>query len=284
MRLLRDIFRGKTGVQKRTVAALWRRRLRETPPSDTPLVVFAVPLVSKRRATDWSMVSANLARTLATFRTQTSGAWCAYVCGQDRPDGVRFDAHVQFLPYAGGDKFYDKGDKRLRIIDRAMADLAGRDGYYAQFDADDLLHPGVVAHIAGDNNGRGYIIEAGYVADLGAPRIAPLFGERPGEAPQPAFWHLCGSCVFARFDFRTQPRLWRRLLRRLKSHKRMAEVMAQHGLPLAALPFPAGIYLLNHGENMSRRRQRERGRLGYLDRHALPSEVTANVLAEFGQS
>jgi len=286
--LLGDILRGKTGPQRRMAAALWRRGLREAPSSGAPLVVFAIPLVSRRRASDWGQVSDNLARTLASLRAQTSPGWCAYVCGQDRPEGVTFDDSVQFLPFAGGDKFYDKGDKRLAILDHAMTALAGRDGYYAQFDADDLLHPEVVAHVAVTDNGRGYLIERGYMADLAARTVAPLVPAGPGDDPEGdettrAFWQLCGSCVFARFDFRTQPEHWRRLLRRLKSHKRMAEVMAEHGLPLEPLPFPAGLYALGHGENMSRRRNRESWRMGYLAHHALPRAEADAVLAAFGQ-
>ena len=288
MRLLSDLVRGKTEPQKRLLAALWRRGLRAAPSSGAPLVVFAIPLVSRRRAADWERVSENLARTLGTLRAQTSEAWCAWVCGQDRPESVAFDERVRFLPYAGGDKFYDKGDKRLALLDHAMAELAGRDGYYAQFDADDLLHPETVARIVADDNGRGYLIERGYMADLAARTVAPLVPAPPGADPEAdettrAFWQLCGSCVFARFDFRTQPEHWRRLLRRLKSHKRMAEVMAQHGLPLAPLPLAAGLYTLNHGENMSRRRNRESWRMGYLERHALPGAEAEAVLAAFGQ-
>ena len=63
----------------------------------------------------------------------------------------------------------------------------------------------------------------------------------------------------------------------------MAEVMAQHGLPLEALPFPAGLYALGHGENMSRRRNRESWRMGYLERHALSQAEADAVLATFGQ-
>ncbi len=287
MGLLSDVVRGKTPLQRRLAGALWQRQLKARPSSGDPLVVFAIPLVSRRRASDWERVSLNLQRTLDSLYAQTSDKWCAYVCGQDRPSSVTFSEKVRFLDYRGGDKFYDKGDKRLAILDAALHDLDGQDGYYAQFDADDLLHPDVVAHIVETDNERGYLIESGYMADLDAGQVAPL---RPGPSPASedaveslrAFWQLCGSCVFARFDFRDQPKQWRRLLRRLKSHKRMSEVMAQHGLPLMPIPFAAGLYALNHGENMSRRRNRETWRMGYLDHHALPPSKAAEVLKDFG--
>lgn len=289
MSLVADVLRGKTEPQRRLAGALWQRGLRAAPSSGAPVVVFAIPLVSRRRASDWGQVSGNLRRTLASLRAQSAPAWRAVVCGQDRPEGVAFDETVQFLPFGGGDKFYDKGDKRLAILDHALGTLAGRDGYYAQFDADDVLHPEVVAHIVATDNESGYLIDRGYMADLAMRAVAPLKPAAPGEDPEGdettrAFWQLCGSCVFARFDFRTQPAHWRRLLRRLKSHKRMAEVMAQHGLPLAPVPFPAGIYTLNHGENMSRRRNRESWRMGYLTRHGLPPAEAEAALAAFGLS
>ncbi|MEM9248442.1 MAG: glycosyltransferase family 2 protein [Pseudomonadota bacterium] len=287
MSLLGDALRGKTPFQKRLAGRMWQRALKPVASSGTPLVVFAIPLVSRRRASDWDQVSSNLAATLGSLRRQTSDQWVAYVCGQDRPRDVAFDTQVQFLPFGGGDKFYDKGDKRLAMLDTAVRDLAGRDGYYAQFDADDLLHPEVVRHVIEEDNGRGYVIDTGYMADLAAPCVAPLRPGAPGSTPDDleadrAFWELCGSCVFARYDFRTQSLHWRRLLRRLKSHKRMVEVMAQHGLPLDPIPFPSGLYALNHGENMSRRRKRESWRLTYLRHHALPEVEARRVLRDFG--
>ncbi|MEL6206596.1 MAG: glycosyltransferase family 2 protein [Pseudomonadota bacterium] len=273
-----DILKGKTPAQMRMSGAIWRWRLREELPSGESLVVFAIPLVSRARATDWDVVSANLARTIASLRAQTSDRWVAFVCGQDEPEGVEFDEQVGFVPYRGRAKFYDKGDKRVALIGHTLRRLAGRDGYYAQWDADDLLHPGAVAHVLGDNNGRGYLVETGIMADLSAGRFAWLAPPTP-ERETRVFWRVCGSCSFVRFDFRTQPRHWKKLLSRLSSHLRISAWMERFGLPLDPFPFPAAIYTFSHGENMSSRRGRTERRNAYIDAFPL-SESEREAVAE----
>ena len=66
MSLLKDFVRGKTPLQRKWAAGLWQRGLHAQPSSGAGLVVFAIPLVSRRRASDWERVSSNLARTLAS--------------------------------------------------------------------------------------------------------------------------------------------------------------------------------------------------------------------------
>ena len=278
-----DVLRGKTRPQRRLAGRLWQARLRPAPSSGNPLVIFAIPLISKARAGDWGRVSANLAATLDSLAAQRSGSWAALVCGQDRPEGVDLErvggGRVRFVPYRGRAKFYDKGDKRLALIDAAMAAFAGRDGYYAQWDADDLLHPDAVGHVTAGDNGRGYLINRGYMADLAANVFAPI-GPDAAEGGRP-FWQACGSCAFVRYDFRAQPGHWRRLLRRMSSHTRIPDWMALSGMPLEELGFPAAIYAFNHGENMRRRRGKDAGRLAALEARALPPEEVARVRAAF---
>ena len=259
---LKNILKGKTDPQLRFGAWLWQKTSRFGPASDDPFVFFAVPLVSKRRSGDWEVVQRNLARTLASFRQQSSNAWQAVVCGQNRPEQIEFDEQVQFLPYAGSDKFYDKGDKRVALL-RHIARNADRDGYYMQVDADDLLHPDFVSYVRSDNNGRGYSIDRGYMADLSAGLMAEL---EPGKKP---FNQFCGSSSAVRVDFRPGARGSRKLLMKLKAHSKVDARMALHGMPLAKVPFHAAIYLVNHGENMQERRGQLGGKIAFLEDNAI---------------
>lgn len=278
---IKDIWLGKTGPQRRLKGWLWQRRTPRRPSSGDPLVLFAIPLIGRHRATDWARVCANLAETLAALQRQSDGQWRALICGQDRPDlppALAGDPRIAFVPYRGRDKFYDKGDKRIALI-RHIGQTVRGDGYYMQLDADDILHPALVAHVRGADNGAGHVITRGYVADLDGGRMAPL-GPEPGRAP---FNLMCGSCNIVRYDLR-QGRAWLRVLRVLRAHGTVPATLADYGLHLEPVPFPAALYLVGHGENMVRRRGTEGGKFDYLDRHGLPADQQARIRAEFGVS
>lgn len=278
---LSNVLKGKTGPQMRLGGWLWQQTARALPPSGRPQLFFAVPLVSRRRAGDWATIEANLARTLAAFRAQTRGDWQAVVCGQDRPDAGLFDDRVTFLPFAGSDKFYDKGDKRVALL-RHIAATAGADGYYMQFDADDILHPRFAEHVLGDDNGRGYLIDRGWMADVAAGLFARLAPKAAGGASSIPFNRYCGSSSAIRVDFRPGARGSRALLAKLRAHGRIPAQMAAHGLPLEPVPFPAAIYMVNHGENMVERRGNLGGKLDYMARHLVPEAEVAAIRRDFG--
>ncbi|MEL7212184.1 MAG: glycosyltransferase family 2 protein [Pseudomonadota bacterium] len=262
---MKNFIRGKLPWQLRLKAAIWRRMTPMRPPSDTPIVVFAIPLVSKRRAPDWDVVCQNLNATLGALKSQSTSSWKALICGQDMPDGLVANNQIEFLKSTVSDKFYDKGDKRRQIIAH-MARTLKTDGYYFQLDADDLLHPDLVAHICTDHNGAGYYLEHGYLYDVGRDLLAPLGGNAA------AFWTLCGSSTAAYFDFRRSKR-FRALLNELKSHKRIISRMQTYGFTMQPVPFPAGLYLVNHGQNMIERRGNLGGKLSYAEEHALHDPV-----------
>lgn len=264
---IKNFIRGKLPWQLQLKASIWRWMTPINAPSDHPVVVFAIPLVSKRRAPDWDVVCRNLQATVNALRSQSASSWHAVICGQDRPDGIAFDDQVSFLKSSVSDKFYDKGDKRRQIIAH-MAQTLTTDGYYFQLDADDLVHPDLVSHICGDHNAAGYYLEQGYLYDVGRDLFAPLGGETP------PFWTLCGSSAAAYFDFRGSKR-YRAVLNELKSHKRIIDRMATYGFKMQPVPFPAGLYLVNHGQNMIERRGNLGGKLSYAEQNAVsdPEEI-----------
>ncbi|KAA9008913.1 glycosyltransferase family 2 protein [Histidinibacterium aquaticum] len=273
MSLLR-VLQGKTRTQGRWRARLWRWRRPEAEPSDDPLVLFALPLVSRRRASDWARVEENLRGTLEAFRRQSDPNWRAVICGQDRP-ALPEDDRIDFIEAKVGDKFYDKGDKRRQLIAQ-VARTVRRDLYYMQHDADDILHPDVVAHIRKGHNGRGYLIDRGYFVHAGTRRLAPLF---PPERP---FHKTCGSSAAVYADFR-EHRLDARLLYEHRSHTQVAGICEDWGRPLEPIPFAAGLYMVGHGENMIERRGKLEQRLGYLDANEItdPAE-REEILRAFG--
>lgn len=265
-----DVVRfGKTDFQMKLKARAFNRRVGASNPSQTPLVIFAMPLVSQRRSDDWDRVQANLAITLRSFKAQSNPNWVVYICGQNRPE-LPDDDRIHFVQTNISDKFYDKGDKRRALISHIAANLK-RDGYYMQFDADDILHPDFVQHVLQDHNGRGYLIDSGYFVAMAEKRVVPL---------EP-FSLYCGSCAAVYVDFRTHKK-YTKLLSQHRSHNTIASYCALYQRPLTPVPFAAALYLTGHGENMFDRRGLLSDRTKALVDAALPEQEAEQVLSEFG--
>lgn len=274
--MLKDLFikidRLRRGQTDRQIARKIQRLKTQTQslqPSDDPIVIFAMPLVSKRRSADWDRVQSNLDATLASFMAQTNPNWMTVICGQDRPE-LPDDPRVVFLKAHVRDKFYDKGDKR-RILINHIAAKVKRDGYYMQFDADDILHPEFTKHILSDHNGLGYLVDTGHFVALATQHVIPLEN----------FGYYCGSCAAVYVDFRTN-RHFKTLLNEHRSHMEIAEICEQFGRPLDIVPFSSVLYITGHGENMY-------GREGYLDertrkliQQAIPKQDADKVLESYG--
>ncbi len=257
------------------------------PPSDDPVVVFLIPLISRARARDWDLVVALLQGTLSSLIGQRDVNWHALICGQNQPEGLPDDPRLSFLPYETPDADldsttrFDKWDKRRQLVARLATQFAGRDGYVFPLDADDLIHPALVAHVRADNNGGGYYAPTGYMMDHQTGALAwcgPRSIAHPFAKP---FLRHCGSSAAIRFDFR-QSSAGAELYLNMGKHKELPQTMAAHGLTLEPLPFPGGIYVINHGDNIRSRRGKMDEKLTYLRRNRLKSAEADAARATFG--
>jgi hypothetical protein len=164
-----------------------------------------------------------------------------------------------------------------KLIVRALRRLCPGFSYVMALDADDILHPDLCAFVARDNNGRGYLIEQGYIVGP-AGRVA-LLAPEPGRY---AFWEYCGSCVLVAVDFDRQPWPERLLTRFSHAHHIFGAMARAHGVPPDAVPFPAVLYLFRHGSNASVVHNRISGKQRYLNSFALPAAEARAVLDRFG--
>ncbi|SFA76847.1 hypothetical protein SAMN05421688_0727 [Poseidonocella pacifica] len=242
---------------KRIKGKAWAAFNPPATPSPAPEVLFAIPLVSRRRAPDWDRVEANLTQTLHAIQAQTDGRWRAVICGQDRPEGIPQDERITFITSTVSDRFYDKGYKRRQLIDHFAATTSG-DGYYVQHDADDLLHPETVAYILRDNNGHGYFVEQGYCVQVSSGRIGKMDN----------FYIHCGTSSAVYVDFRRNKR-HAALLKPLTSHSTVIAVCGFYGRILQAIPFRAACYMIDHGQNMFERRGKMQNKINVVDRNEI---------------
>lgn len=271
----------RLGPAPSEIAALAARTRPLRAPPD-PETVFLVPLVGGHHVRDWGAVGARLAATVESFRRQTSPAWRALICGQDRPDGLPQDPRVSFLPFdeagTGNDKW-----RKLATLARALPEAGVARGYAMPFDADDLLAPGVVAEMTGRKARGGYLVTRGYLRDAGAGLVAEARPQSLAAPGQKAFWKLCGSCAAFAFDLSGGAED-AALIGALTAHEhRMFPYLARlAGRPLAPLAPGAVLYVLNHGENFGTRRGRVSFKRRFVRRFALtdPAEI-ARVAATF---
>lgn len=255
--------------QVKIKATQFRKRVSQQVPSDEPLLIFAMPLVSRKRSEDWDMVQSNLNATLASFMAQSNENWRVFICGQDRPD-LPDDDRIVFITAKIRDKFYDKGDKR-RLLIKHIAAHVPRDGYYMQFDADDILHPDFADYILQDHNGSGYLVDKGHFVALATKQVIPLDD----------FSSYCGSCAAVYVDFRRH-RHFVGFLNQHRSHTQIASQCVAYHRPLDLVPFHAVLYITGHGENMFGRRGQLETRTRKLIEDANSDQKALDILAEFG--
>ncbi len=269
---LSELFKPNSPTQRKIKGAIFRATTRLPPPSGDPKVIFTIPLVARDKTGDWPKIQRLLTQTLASLLRQRDPNWSALVCCQDRPN-LPDDPRITHLPYTGSTRGSDR-TKKIAMLFEEVGRTKGVDGYVFHLDADDILHPGLVGHIRTDNNGQGYIIETGYMFEETEPAIAHL-------GPEPPFWGICGSSNALRFDHRGG-RSFAEVIRRRGSHTETPTRMADYGFTLAPIPFPAALYLVNHGASISEQRGRKASRESLLASRALPADARDKVLADFG--
>jgi hypothetical protein len=249
---------------------------------EAPEVVFLIPLVGRHQVGDWAAVSARLARTVESFRRQSSPRWRALVCGQDAPEGLPADERVRLLPFAARPAGNDKWAK-LAALARALPGQGVTRGYAMPFDADDLLAPDAVEEMVARRARGGYLATRGYVMDAGAGLWAEARPQSLAEPGQKAFWKLCGSCAAFGFDLRETAQD-AALIGAITAHEhRMFPYLARlAGRPLAPLHGPAALYIVNHGENFGARRGRTGFKTRFVRRFALSGAAAARARATFG--
>lgn len=250
------------------------------PPVGERRMIFAIPLISRARASDWAQVCRSLGATLASLRAQGDPRWRAMVCCQDRPDGIAWDEQVEFVPYPHVHEGYDNHPK-VGLLRQRLMQGPGLSGYWFQLDADDLLHRDLVGHVMTTDNRQGYLIERGYMLDHATGRLAAL---QPPDTDFPRATHFhrnCGSSSALWFDT-THGADFNTVLARRGNHRKVLRNMGYFGMAMEKVPFHAAIYVMNHGENLRARR----GLMGGKMQHFTLSPVTdpariARVWQEF---
>ncbi len=223
----------------------------------SPNFFFCIPLMPKANAGDWSQVCRVFRQTLYSLEGQSNQNFKVLLAAQDLPDffsDIDLDiVHVPAPWTVEDDKSHKLRDKRWKKSVLLRHVRQAGDGYVMMLDADDLVSNRLVEHALNDRNPNGYIIETGYAYDWKSDLIAPI----PGVWGK-TFDSVCGSCSVIYFNKEDLPSSDSKdageegqfLAAKLKQHAHWKHVMADAGRPLAPVPFPAAVYVLNHDNNL----------------------------------
>jgi hypothetical protein len=276
---------GKTGAHPElaNIGERWRQKNPLLRLDSRARVIFLIPLISRNRSTSWGRVDENLALTLKSLIAQSNPNWEAWICGQDAPPCVSIDPRIRFIKYSENiqpDQISDKGPK-MKLLRQRLFEAPPGDGYLFYLDADDILHPELVDYFLTRADESGYIIQSGYIMNY-STGVLGEYGRKTARhwRRRPFFLH-CGSCSAIRVD-RRSGRSFEAVLEERGKHGQQRERLAYFGLELAEVPFPAAIYMVNHGENLRMRRGKLDAKLRYLRKNILRPEEATAVLEEFG--
>jgi hypothetical protein len=252
--------------------------------------MFAIPFAARCVTPDWDIACSSLARTLRSVLRQSNPDCYIGVCCHDIPDlppDVRGRVNLvaaDFPPPAvrSGEMYGDKSRKKEQLA-AILAKMGG--GYYFALDADDLVSRDLVEYARTEGDANGYLIETGYVLNAAKGTLAPVPGAWGGRP----FYEVCGSCAIMNLSRAELPggELFTKgqgLFRQMKQHGRYGVEAAAIGRPLKPIPFPAIVYVLNTGNNLSYRLKRDSQRQAYIhndiERNAVP--ISGELAERFG--
>jgi len=221
--------------------------------------MFAIPFGARCVTLDWDRACASLVCTLRSVLNQSDSDFYVGVCCHDIPvlpadirDRVNI-VEADFPPPTERSKYGDDKRRKKEKLARILAELGG--GYYFGLDCDDLVCCDLVAYAREEGDANGYLIEAGYAFDEKANNLAPIPGV-PGTWQGRPLHQVCGSCAILNLSPSELPggELFGRnegLFLQLKQHGRYGVDAVAIGRPLKPISFPAVVYVLNTGNNVS---------------------------------
>jgi hypothetical protein len=182
---------------------------------------------------------------------QSDPDFTVLVACNDVPDVGISDPRVEFIrvPRLASEqrsKFADIGLKHYHLVRRALALQAH---YLMMMDGDDLVSAGLVDYVRKIDDPNGYLIAQGYVLNYQTGNLAPC---PHSDFPVASFDRFCGTSVIVTLDSSDRQGAEARFKRIMeKGHHLARDVMYAEGRPAHDVAYPAAVYVLNSGENLS---------------------------------
>lgn len=209
---------------------------------------FVIPLRGKASSNDWEAVSRDVRRTLRSVLNQSDGRFRVLLSCAEVPDLANIsDERLTILTgaYPVARTFMEKASDKRAKKRAAGAYLGERGGGYVMLlDADDYVSRDLVKHVLTSDNRSGYYFDEGYILYA----LTNTF-EKIGS-----FFKKCGSCYVTYFEPEELPKNRtdeNTAFEAYKNHRLARETAAEQGKMLERVPFPAAVYVLETGENLS---------------------------------
>ena len=219
------------------------------------MIYFLIPLMSKKAANNWQMVSTLFNRTLWSCYNQTVPDFRIIVACHEIPKLTKqYDNRVEFIqvdeskapiPKNSYEKMLDKGYKTHTLAMR-LRELGG--GYAMLVDADDLVSSRLAEFIKKHPNENGYYIKTGYVYFVGDKYMKILHKFSSGT-----------SCII-NYSINDLPDKYPKVMTEncdanewiiRKRHGGIVGACKDAGRALSPLPFKGAVYVLGSGDNHS---------------------------------
>lgn len=249
---------------------------------------FSIPLKSMRVSDDWRRVEAVFNRTLKSIFNQTDQDFAVLVAYHEIPDHAFKDRdNIFFLPVA----YPVFKDHELMFADRNLkervlaAEIRRRGGgYMFTVDYDDLVSNRIVEHVHTDRNPHGYILHHGYECEFNRGVVRRLPGV---PAIGPLFYEVCGTCAIIRFTPEdlpidmddTAPRVFDQFCSNHQLWEKRARAL---GRPLAPLPFPGVLYIVDTGMSLAQFSGMRGPRMRLNEILARERPISPKEMVEFG--
>lgn len=208
------------------------------------MLVFVVPLKSKKASKSWDYTSKLFEQCLKSICNQSSPNFKVVVVYHDKPDIKFSHPHISYVQAHFPAPILEDGDGPM-IIDRNLKVITGlcfarklKPSHTMVIDADDCVSRKLAEFVSKYPDSNGWFVDDGYRYTDGSKRILPT----------DKLYRLCGSTTIVRQDLYDLPSDdecadVKSLIKYHMNHGDIIQIMADKGYPLEPLPFPSIVYV-----------------------------------------
>lgn len=217
------------------------------------MLLFIIPVKSRKAATSWSELCKLFERSLRSVCNQTSSEFRVIVVCNEKPSINFHHPNVKYLevdfPVPAADYGSKVEDRAKRVVAGILAGKELQPTHVMSVDADDCISKQIAAFVNQHKPKNGWFVNSGFEYEEGNKKIS---------IRKKDFHRLCGTCNIINYQLFNLPE---KMLpydqltgydRFLGGHPLAKGDLAERGTPIEPLPFPGAIYIRDKaGESVS---------------------------------